>query len=48
MDPLMIEHYEYLLNIKKNLIEELKEQLSYLESEYELLEKTYKEKSNNE
>lgn len=47
MDPLMIEHYEYLLNIKKNAIDELKEKLAYLESEYELLETTYKDKTNN-
>lgn len=47
MDPSMIEHYEYLLNIKKDAINELKEKLAYLESEYQLLKTTYKEQNNN-
>lgn len=47
MDSLMTEHYNYILKIKKFEIEELRNQLEYLESEYELLETTYKEKNTN-
>lgn len=48
MDLDMKEHYEYLLNIKKSVINELRERLEYLEEEFELLETTYNERANNE
>jgi hypothetical protein len=48
MDPDMREHYEYLLNIKRSIVEELRERLEYLEAEYELLEITYNESTDNE
>lgn len=48
MDASMKEHYEFLLTIKHNVIADLREQLAYLEAEFNLLEKTYMEKTNNE
>lgn len=48
MDSDMREHYEYLLNIKRLIILELREKLNYLEEEFTLLETTYNESNDNE